>query len=119
MQDLLSGPEVEAKLLADPTTHVACLSSLGEAYLVLWKARGQYSQGENGQGGGTNNACELEWRLDVSGDRREILHKAQGFLEEALTAPENVNDPVLRAQVGAFLTCFYGIDVVFHSMQIG
>lgn len=105
MQDLLRGPGVEAKLLADPTTHVARLSSLGEAYLVLWRARGQYSQRivENGQGDGTKYSCAPESRLDVSGERRELLHKAQGFLEEALAAPENVNDPVLQAQVGVYL----------------
>lgn len=106
MQDILNGPEVEENLLADPNTHVARVSSLGEAYLALWRARGQYSQHiVNSQEREPNVSGSSDYRLDVSGERRELLHRAQGFLEEALAAPENVNDAVLRAQLGVCWCC--------------
>ena len=95
-------------MLADPTTRVAVLSSLGGAYLMLWKARGETAPGNRSSGGGENgqgsdhDATRVvpEIRLDVSSDRMDLLHRAQHFLQEALMAPEKLNDAALRAQVG-------------------
>lgn len=72
---------------------------------MLWRARGETTSGNNsnsgGDGQGKDNTRGVdEIRLDVSSDRMDMLHRAQGFLEEALTAPENINDPAIRAQVG-------------------
>lgn len=91
-------------MLADPTTRVAVLSSLGGAYLMLWRARGETtsgnsSSGENGPGKDAAGSV-VEIRLDVSSNRTDLLHRAQHFLQEALTAPDKLNDPALRAQVG-------------------
>lgn len=71
---------------------------------MLWRARGETTSGknnsgENGQGNDTNRGV-VEIRLDVSSDRMDLLHRAQHFLQEALMAPEKLNDPALRAQVG-------------------
>lgn len=105
LQELLRAPGVEEKLLADPTTHVAMLSSLGGAYLMLWKAcREEPSGGGTPRGGRTDTRESLEFRIDLSAPRMELLHQAQRFLGEALTAPENFNDPVIRAQLGESTT---------------
>lgn len=109
-KDLLRGPGIEEKMLEDPTTRVSILSSLGGAYLMLWRARGETtsgknSSGENGQGSDANRGV-VEIRLDVSSDRMDLLHRAQHFLQEALMAPEKLNDPSLRAQVGETKTVF-------------
>lgn len=114
-QELLRGPGIEHKLLADPTTRVAMLSSLGGAYLMLWRARGETTSGNNSSSGGDGQGKDnirgvVEIRLDVSSDRADLLHRAQGFLEEALTAPENINDPAIRAQVGERETRFWITD---------
>lgn len=97
-------PGIEDKMLADPTTRVDILTSLGGAYLMLWRARGATTSGNNRSGGnGQGRDTTLgvvEIRLDVSSDRMDLLHRAQHFLQEALTAPEKMNDPALRAQVG-------------------
>lgn len=119
-KELLRGPGIEEKMLADPTTRVAVLSSLGGAYLMLWRARGETTSGnkpsgENGWGNDTTR-CVVEIRLDVSSRRMDLLHRAQHFLQEALMAPEKLNDPALRAQVGEKKTiclnkspvCLYG-----------
>ncbi|CAM9254861.1 unnamed protein product [Ectocarpus fasciculatus] len=102
-EELLRGPGVEDRLLADPNTHVAMLSSLGGAYLMLWRARGETTFGSNGSraGGGQGKDTRevVEIRLDVSSERTDLLHRAQHFLEEALLAPKNLNDPAIRAQV--------------------
>lgn len=103
-KELLRGPGIEEKMLADPTTRVSVLSSLGGAYLMLWRARGETTsgnniRGENVQGNDTTRGV-VEIRLDVSSDRMDLLHRAQHFLQEALMAPEKLNDPALRAQVG-------------------
>lgn len=72
---------------------------------MLWRARGETtsgntnSSGENGQGNDATR-CVAEIRLDVSSDRMDLLHRAQHFLQEALMAPEKLNDPALRGQVG-------------------
>ncbi|CAB1120729.1 unnamed protein product [Ectocarpus sp. CCAP 1310/34] len=103
-EELLRGPGVEDRLLADPNTRVAMLSSLGGAYLMLWRARGETtsestgSRAGGGQGKDTREVVEI--RLDVSSERTDLLHRAQHFLEEALMSPENLNDPAIRAQVG-------------------
>ena len=91
-------------MLADPTTRVPVLCSLGGAYLMLWRARGATLAGnnsscDNGQGNDTTRGI-VEIRLDVSSDRMDLLHRAEDFLQEALVAPEKLNDPALRAQVG-------------------
>lgn len=104
-QELLRGPGIEEKMLADPSTRVAMLSSLGGAYLMLWRARGETTCRSIGSSGGgcqgTNTARDVvEIRLDVSSDRVDLLHRAQHFLQEALMAPEKLNDPAIRAQVG-------------------
>lgn len=102
-------------MLADPDTRVAMLSSLGGAYLMLWRARGATTSrnNSNGQVDQANendpNRGMVEIRLDVSSDRMDLLHRAQHFLEEALMAPEKLNDPALRGQVGETIsnsTCF-------------
>ncbi|CAM9751882.1 unnamed protein product [Ectocarpus sp. 8 AP-2014] len=102
-EELLRGPGVEDRLLADPNTRVAMLSSLGGAYLVLWRARGETTSRSTGTrvGGGQGKDTRevVEIRLDVSSERTDLLHQAQHFLEEALMAPENLNDPAIRAQV--------------------
>lgn len=71
---------------------------------MLWRARGETPSGSNGSragGGQGKDAREVvEIRLDVSSERTDLLHRAQHFLEEALMAPENLNDPAIRAQVG-------------------
>lgn len=72
---------------------------------MLWRARGGATSGNNSSCGGDgqgkdDTGCVAEIRLDVSSERTDLLHRAQGFLEEALTAPENINDPAIRAQVG-------------------
>lgn len=71
---------------------------------MLWRARGETTSGNNGSGGGNGQGqCTTrssEVRLDVSSERTDLLHRAQHFLEEALMAPENLNDPAIRAQVG-------------------
>lgn len=92
-------------MLADPTTRVEMLSSLGGAYLMLWRARGETTFRNNSSSGGDyqgTNAARgiIEIRLDVSSDRMDLLHRAQHFLQEALMAPEKLNDPAIRAQVG-------------------
>eukprot|EP00903_Cladosiphon_okamuranus_P009395 g8959.t1 len=103
-EELLRGPGTEEKMLADPTTRVAVLSSLGGAYLMLWRARGETtsgnysSSGKNDQGNDATRGL-AEIRLDVSSDRMDLLHRAQHFLQEALLAPENLNDPALRGQI--------------------
>lgn len=48
----------------------------------------------------SSNSIGSTTRLDVSAERTHLLRQAQRLLEEALTAPENLNDPVIRAQVG-------------------
>ncbi|CAM9672628.1 unnamed protein product, partial [Ectocarpus sp. 12 AP-2014] len=102
-EELLRGPGVEDRLLADPNNRVAMLSSLGGAYLMLWRARGETTCGSTGSraGGGQGKDIRevVEIRLDVSSERTDLLHRAQHFLEEALMAPENMNDPAKRAQV--------------------
>lgn len=71
---------------------------------MLWRARGETTSGnssssEKGQGNDTTRGV-VEIRLDLSSDRMDLLHRAQHFLQEALMAPEKLNDPALRAQVG-------------------
>lgn len=72
---------------------------------MLWRARGETTFRNNGGSGGDyegTNAARgvVEIRLDVSSDRMDLLHRAQHFLQEALMAPETLNDPAIRAQVG-------------------
>jgi len=100
-------------MLADPTTRVTMLSSLGGAYLMLWRARGETTFRNSGSIGGdyqgTNTSRDVvEIRLDVSSDRMDLLHRAQHFLQEALMAPEKLNDPAIRAQVGE-TNIFYSV----------
>ncbi|CAM9468578.1 unnamed protein product [Scytosiphon promiscuus] len=78
------------------------LSSLGGAYLMLWRARGEATSGNRGSSGVEGQAKGTQGsdiRLDVSSERTDLLHRAQHFLEEALLAPDNLNDPAIRAQV--------------------
>ncbi|CAM9333213.1 unnamed protein product [Hapterophycus canaliculatus] len=102
-EELLRGPGMEDILLSDPSSRVSMLSSLGGAYLMLWRARGETTSGNNGSGGGDGQGKDAtrgdEVRLDVSSERTDLLHRAQHFLEEALMAPKNLNDPAIRAQV--------------------
>ena len=68
---------------------------------MLWRARWERSSSDGGcSWGDEKNARDFECRLDVSSERTELLQRAQHFLEEALMAPENMNDPAIRAQVG-------------------
>lgn len=71
---------------------------------MLWRARWERSShggaGGNSWGDEKSTGGSSEFRLDVSAERTELLHRAQRFLEEALTIPENMNDPAIRAQVG-------------------
>lgn len=101
-QELLRGPGIEEKLLANPTTRGAMLSSLGDAYLNLWQTRWERAVGHGKNSGRTRTGIKrcFECRLDVSTERAELLHQAQRFFEDALAAPENLNDPNIRAQVG-------------------
>lgn len=122
IKELLRGPGIEHNLLANPTTRVAMLSSLGGAYLMLWRARGETTSGNNSSSGGGgqgkgNTQGVAEIRLDVSSDRTDLLHRAQGFLEEALTAPENINDAAIRAQVGERPTRFWRTAVHVHCLD--
>lgn len=111
-KELLRGSGIEGRMLADPTTRVAVLSSLGGAYLMLWRARGETTSGNNsgGENGrrGQDTTRAAETRLEVSSDRMDLLHQAQHFLQEALMAPEKLNDPALRAQVGETRTELLG-----------
>lgn len=70
---------------------------------MLWRARWETSSSPDGTGGwgDEKTARGLECRLDVSSERADLLHRAQHFFEEALMAPENMNDAAIRAQVGA------------------
>lgn len=101
-QELLRGPGIEGKLLADPTTRIAMLSSLGDAYLNLWQTRWERAVGHRKNSGRTRTDIKqcFESRLDVSTERAELLHQAHRFFEDALATPENLNDATIRAQVG-------------------
>lgn len=96
-KELLRGPDVEQKILADPTTRIAMLSHLGGAYLMLWRERWETPPRS---GMNSKDPRSLECRVDVSAERSDLLRQAQRFFEEALNAPENLNDPAFRAQVG-------------------
>lgn len=102
IQELLRGPGIEERLLADPTTRVAMLSSLGDAYLNLWQARRERVAGDGKNSSRTRTDIKrgFECRLDVSTERAELLHQAQRLFEDALATPESLNDPAIQVQVG-------------------